>query len=178
MRFTNTVTNVKITRASDRTLLSLYSLLIGGLHFPRQMSTSHTRFRDLGSLAHLLKSSLGTGILAMPNAIRNGGVLFGGIGTIIISFICAHCVHILVRTSHILCRRTKTPKMNYAETAYAAFLCGPKQVRPWANASKIFVNAALCATYVGGACVYVVFIATSIQQVRFASFARYCPLAM
>ncbi|XP_076673489.1 proton-coupled amino acid transporter-like protein pathetic isoform X2 [Andrena cerasifolii] len=120
---------------------------------------------DIGALAHLLKSSLGTGILAMPNAILHGGVLFGGIGTIIIGFICAHCVHILVRSSHVLCRRTKTPQMTYAETAEAAFLCGPKPIRPFANASRIFVNSALCATYVGGTCVYVVFIATSIEQV-------------
>lgn len=120
---------------------------------------------DLGALAHLLKSSLGTGILAMPNAIKNGGLLFGGIGTIIIGMICSHCVHILVRTSHVLCRRTRTPQMTYAETAYAAFLCGPKTIRPWANVSKIFVNTALCATYVSGACVYVVFIATSLKQV-------------
>ncbi|XP_006562695.1 proton-coupled amino acid transporter-like protein pathetic [Apis mellifera] len=119
---------------------------------------------DFGALAHLLKSSLGTGILAMPNAIKNGGVIFGGIGTIIIGLICAHCVHILVRSSHILCKRTKTPQMTYAETAEAAFLCGPKTVRPFANFSRMFVNAALCATYIGGACVYVVFVSTSIKQ--------------
>lgn len=122
-------------------------------------------YRDFGALAHLLKSSLGTGILAMPNAIKNGGVIFGGIGTIIIGLICAHCVHILVRSSHILCKRTKTPQMTYAETAEAAFLCGPKTVRPFANFSRMFVNAALCATYIGGACVYVVFVSTSIKQV-------------
>lgn len=121
--------------------------------------------RDFGALAHLLKSSLGTGILAMPNAIKNGGLLFGGIGTIIIGFICAHCVHILVRSSQVLCKRTKTPKMTYAETAEAAFLYGPKSVRPFAHASRIFVKTALCATYIGGACVYVVFVATSIEQV-------------
>ncbi|XP_033323013.1 proton-coupled amino acid transporter-like protein pathetic isoform X2 [Megalopta genalis] len=120
---------------------------------------------DAGALAHLLKSSLGTGILAMPNAIRNGGLLIGSIGTIIIGFICAHCVHILVHSSHVLCKRTKTPQMTYAETAEAAFLYGPKPVRPLANVSRIFVKSALCATYVGGSCVYVVFVATSIQQV-------------
>lgn len=132
-------------------------------------------FRDVGALTHLLKSSLGTGILAMPNAIKNGGLLFGGIGTIVIGIICAHCVHILVRSSHVLCRRTKTPRMTYAETAEAAFLSGPKPIRPFANASRIFVNAALCATYMGGACVYVVFIATSVMQVsRFLSPLHLC----
>lgn len=135
------------------------------LYDPFEHRDKRNATSSFGALVHLLKSSLGTGILAMPNAVRNGGLIFGGIGTLIIGFICAHCVHILVRTSHILCRRTKTPQMTYAETAHAAFLCGPKPVRPWANASKIFVNTALCATYVGGACVYIVFIATSIQQV-------------
>ncbi|KOC59052.1 Proton-coupled amino acid transporter 4, partial [Habropoda laboriosa] len=120
---------------------------------------------DLGSLAHLLKSSLGTGILAMPNAVKNGGLVVGGIGTILIGVICAHCVHILVRSSHVLCKRLKRPQMTYAETAEAAFLSGPKSLRPFANASRIFVNAALCATYIGGSCVYIVFISTSIKQV-------------
>ncbi|XP_012216315.1 proton-coupled amino acid transporter-like protein pathetic [Linepithema humile] len=135
------------------------------LYDPFEHRDKHNATSDLGSVMHLLKSSLGTGILAMPHAIKNGGLLFGGIGTIIIGFICAHCVHILVRTSHVLCRRTKTPQLTYAETAYAAFFCGPKFVRPWANVSKIFVNVALCATYVGGTCVYIVFIASSLKQV-------------
>ncbi|XP_034187798.2 proton-coupled amino acid transporter-like protein pathetic [Osmia lignaria lignaria] len=133
---------------------------------------------DLGAVAHLLKSSLGTGILAMPNAIKNGGVLFGGIGTIIIGVICAHCVHILVRSSHVLCKRTKTPQMTYAETAEAAFLYGPKPVRPFSNVSRIFVNAALCATYVGGSCVYVVFISTSIKQVADYNSGMDIPIRM
>ncbi|XP_068972497.1 proton-coupled amino acid transporter-like protein pathetic [Bombus flavifrons] len=120
---------------------------------------------DFGALAHLLKSSLGTGILAMPNAVKNGGALFGGIGTIIIGIICAHCVHILVRSSHVLCKKTKTPQMTYAETAEAAFFNGPKTLRPFANASRILVNIALSATYLGGTCVYVVFVSTSVKQV-------------
>lgn len=52
----------------------------------------------MGSLAHLLKSSLGTGILAMPAAFKNAGLLFGALGTIIVGLICTHCVHILVST--------------------------------------------------------------------------------
>lgn len=55
----------------------------------------------MGSLAHLLKSSLGTGILAMPAAFKNSGLLFGALGTIIVGLICTHCVHILVSTKNI-----------------------------------------------------------------------------
>jgi hypothetical protein len=52
--------------------------------------------RDMGSLIHLLKSSLGTGVLAMPMAFNNGGLIFGSVGTIIVGIICTHCVYILV----------------------------------------------------------------------------------
>lgn len=50
----------------------------------------------MGSLVHLLKSSLGSGILAMPAAFKNAGLAVGGFGTIIVGFICTHCVYILV----------------------------------------------------------------------------------
>lgn len=58
--------------------------------------------RTMGSLAHLLKSSLGTGILAMPMAFKNSGLLVGALGTLIVGFICTHCVHILVSKSIII----------------------------------------------------------------------------
>lgn len=54
----------------------------------------------MGSLAHLLKSSLGTGILAMPMAFKNSGLLVGALGTIIVGLICTHCVHILVSNTN------------------------------------------------------------------------------
>lgn len=56
---------------------------------------------------HLLKGSLGTGILAMPNAFKNAGYVTGTIGTIIIGFICTYCIHQLVKAEYELCRRKK-----------------------------------------------------------------------
>lgn len=52
--------------------------------------------RDLRSLANLIKSSLGSGLLAMPLAFSNAGWGVGIVGTIIVAFICGHCVHIFV----------------------------------------------------------------------------------
>ncbi|CAH2257363.1 jg7576 [Pararge aegeria aegeria] len=49
----------------------------------------------IGSLVHLLKSSLGSGILAMPAAFKNAGLAIGAFGTIIVGFICTHCVYVL-----------------------------------------------------------------------------------
>lgn len=53
-------------------------------------------FRNGETLIHLLKCSLGTGILAMPEAFLNAGLLIGVIGTVIIGFLCTYCLHILV----------------------------------------------------------------------------------
>ncbi|XP_023161440.2 proton-coupled amino acid transporter-like protein CG1139 [Drosophila hydei] len=118
-----------------------------------------------GALAHLLKSSLGTGILAMPMAFHNGGLLFGGIMTLIVGFLCTHCVHILVKTSHNICRDAKVPALGYAETAKTVFEYGPKGLRPYSNFAKQFVDIGLMATYYAAACVYMVFIATSFHDV-------------
>lgn len=53
-------------------------------------------YSDGGALLHLIKSSLGSGILAMPNAFKNGGLIFGLVGTAAIGMLCTHCVYLLV----------------------------------------------------------------------------------
>ncbi|KAH8421021.1 hypothetical protein KR222_003998, partial [Zaprionus bogoriensis] len=118
-----------------------------------------------GALAHLLKSSLGTGILAMPMAFHNAGLVFGSIMTLVVGFLCTHCVHILVRTSHNICRDAKVPALGFAETAEKVFEYGPKGIRPYSNFAKQFVDISLMATYYAAACVYMVFIATSFHDV-------------
>lgn len=52
--------------------------------------------RNFETLVHLLKGSLGTGILAMPKAFHQAGYLSGIINTFLIGFICTYGLHILV----------------------------------------------------------------------------------
>ncbi|KAF5270109.1 hypothetical protein FQA39_LY08521 [Lamprigera yunnana] len=118
-----------------------------------------------GALIHLLKSSLGTGLLAMPNAIKNAGLIFGFVGTLVIGVLCTYCVHILVSASHELCRKSKTPLMSFSETCGAAFEYGPKKLQKFSKAAKISVDVALCITYFMGNCVYIVFITESLHSV-------------
>ncbi|KAH8324673.1 hypothetical protein KR074_002731, partial [Drosophila pseudoananassae] len=118
-----------------------------------------------GALAHLLKSSLGTGILAMPMAFHNAGLVFGMVMTLIVGFLCTHCVHILVNTSHNICRDAKVTSLGFAETAEKVFEYGPKGMRRFANFAKQFVDIGLMATYYAAGCVYIVFIATSFHDV-------------
>lgn len=52
-------------------------------------------YSDGETLTHLLKASLGTGILAMPVAFMYSGIVVGIFATIITAFICTHCSYIL-----------------------------------------------------------------------------------
>lgn len=120
---------------------------------------------SLGSLVHLLKSSLGSGILAMPAAFKKSGLAAGALGTIIVGFICTHCVYVLVKTSQEVCVQAKKPSMGFAETCGAAFEFGPQRLRRWSNFAKTFVDYAMTCTYLAALCVYIVFIAENFKEV-------------
>ncbi|XP_058802943.1 proton-coupled amino acid transporter-like protein pathetic [Phymastichus coffea] len=135
-----------------------------GHYEPSQHRDSKHATSNFGAAAHLIKASLGSGILAMPAAVKNGGLLFGGIGVIVIGIVCSHCVHILVRSSQVLCRKTRSPHLDYPETAAAAFEFGPKPLRRFSGFVRSLVSCALVATQVGVTCTYVVLIAGGIKQ--------------
>ncbi|XP_025207537.1 proton-coupled amino acid transporter-like protein pathetic [Melanaphis sacchari] len=132
---------------------------------PFQMRDSSNTTTATGALLHLIKSSLGSGVLAMPNAFKNGGLIFGLFGTAAIGALCAHCIYLLVLCSQTLARRTRRPALGFADTAYLAFKTGPRRIRAWASFAKGFVNAALFCTYYFGNCVYVILISASFKQV-------------
>ncbi|XP_030371837.1 proton-coupled amino acid transporter-like protein CG1139 [Scaptodrosophila lebanonensis] len=117
------------------------------------------------TLFHLLKGSLGTGILAMPNAFKNAGYLTGSIGTIVIGFICTYCIHQLVKAEFELCRRKKIPSMNYPAVAETAMGEGPKLFRNCAPYIGTVVNTFLLIYQLGTCCVYVVFVASNIKSI-------------
>lgn len=90
-------------------------------------------FRNSETLLHLLKGSLGTGILAMPNAFYHAGWILGMVGTIVIGLLCLYCIHLLIDAEHELCRRKKKPSMTYPETAQEALSIGPPFLQRFAN---------------------------------------------
>lgn len=62
---------------------------------------------NIETTIHLLKSSLGTGILAMPKAYYHAGYINGSIGTIIIGSIAVYCIQLLLHIHYELCKRNK-----------------------------------------------------------------------
>lgn len=91
---------------------------------------------NLDTLIHLLKGNIGTGILAMPDAFKNAGLYVGLFGTLIMGAICTHCMHMLVNSSHELCRRLQRPSLSFSEVAFTSFETGPIGLRRYSRVAR------------------------------------------
>uniref|UniRef100_V5I8Q8 Proton-coupled amino acid transporter 4 n=1 Tax=Anoplophora glabripennis TaxID=217634 RepID=V5I8Q8_ANOGL len=117
------------------------------------------------TLLHLLKGSLGTGILAMPMAFYHSGYVIGVIATACIGLLCTYCIHMLIKCEYELCKRRKIGCMSYPVTAECAFLEGPPLLQKLAPYMVHITNAFLLLYQLGTCCVYTVFIGDNIQKV-------------
>lgn len=120
---------------------------------------------NLDTMIHLLKGNIGTGILAMPDAFRNAGLVVGTVGTLLMGIICTHCMHMLVSCSHELCIRHQIPALGFADVADHAFRSGPNRLRNLASYARKIVNTFLVITQLGFCCVYFVFVAANLHEV-------------
>ncbi|CAH2103185.1 unnamed protein product [Euphydryas editha] len=120
---------------------------------------------NMDTLTHLLKASLGTGILAMPKAFKSSGLISGIFFTILVAIVCTHCSYVLIKCAHVLYKKTRRSTMSFSEVAEAALDNGPVGLRKWSNAFRIFILVSLFVTYFGTCSVYVVIIASNIMQV-------------
>ncbi|GLH07331.1 Proton-coupled amino acid transporter [Gryllus bimaculatus] len=100
-----------------------------GRYDPHQHRDLNAPTTNSETLIHLLKGSLGTGILAMPNAFLNAGLVVGFFGTILIGSLCTYCMHILIRTQYEMCRQLRVPVLSYPRTMEIALENGPSFLR-------------------------------------------------
>ncbi|EEB18928.1 proton-coupled amino acid transporter, putative [Pediculus humanus corporis] len=131
-------------------------------HLHRNRPTPTTNWE---TLVHLLKGSLGTGILAMPNAFYNSGLILGTISTILIGMLCTYCLHILVRAQYELCKKLRVPILSYPASMEKGLEMGPNMLRCFAKYSAIIVDVFMIVYQLGICCVYIVFVATNIKSV-------------
>uniref|UniRef100_A0A1B6DLW5 Amino acid transporter transmembrane domain-containing protein n=1 Tax=Clastoptera arizonana TaxID=38151 RepID=A0A1B6DLW5_9HEMI len=120
---------------------------------------------DCDTLTHLLKASLGTGILAMPIAFKSSGLSFGILCTILVALVCTHCSYIVVKCAHVLYYRVRVSTMSYADVGEVAFANGPPWGRKFAKLARISILGGLFAAYFGTCSVYTVIISRNFQQV-------------
>jgi proton-coupled amino acid transporter len=129
-------------------------------------NTSDNRISNTDTIIHMLKGNIGTGILAMPDAIKNSGLLVGNIGLVMMATVAIHSMHLLVKNSQQLCRRTGVPFLSYADVAETCFATSSNpRLKRLAPTAKVVISTSLCITQLGFCCVYFVFVAQNLQQI-------------
>ncbi|XP_053690107.1 proton-coupled amino acid transporter-like protein CG1139 [Sabethes cyaneus] len=118
-----------------------------------------------GTLIHLIKGSLGTGIMAMPMAFKNGGLFFSLIGSVAICFVYYHCVELLVGISQKACKNGRIPALGFAETAEAVIVSGPTPLKRYSSFAKNYIDCMLVVQSLLMLCLFQIFIASSLRDV-------------
>ncbi|CAB3258819.1 unnamed protein product [Arctia plantaginis] len=116
------------------------------------------------TLVHLLKCSLGTGILAMPQAFARAGLVTGVIATVVVGALVTHCLHVLIQSQYAACKRLRVPLLSYPESMSTALEMGPRSLQRFSQPLATAVDIFLVVYQLGICCVYIVFIADNIKK--------------
>uniref|UniRef100_A0A8D8YIG7 Proton-coupled amino acid transporter 4 n=1 Tax=Cacopsylla melanoneura TaxID=428564 RepID=A0A8D8YIG7_9HEMI len=117
------------------------------------------------TLIHLMKGSLGMGMLAMPVSFKNAGILDGIISCVVVSFIASYGMHQLLRMQHHVSKQLGVPLIDYADAMKHAVTGGPKYLSWLSKPAPYLVDFFLCSFQLGICCVYVSFISNSVKQI-------------
>nr|XP_020449715.1 proton-coupled amino acid transporter 1-like isoform X2 [Monopterus albus] len=116
------------------------------------------------TLIHLLKGNIGTGLLGLPLAVKNAGLVLGPISLLVMGVIAVHCMRLLVKCSHHLSAKMNRPSLTYGEAAQYG-MENVLWLRRHSHWGRRTVNLFLIITQLGFCCVYFVFLSDNVKQV-------------
>nr|XP_044633718.1 proton-coupled amino acid transporter 3 isoform X2 [Equus asinus] len=123
------------------------------------------RLTMLQTLIHLLKCNIGTGLLGLPLAIKNAGLLVGPISLLAIGILTVHCMVILLNCAHHLSQRLQKTFVDYGEAMmYSLETCPNAWLRTHSMWGRYTVSFLLIITQLGFCSVYFMFMADNLQQ--------------
>lgn len=116
------------------------------------------------TLIHLLKGNIGTGLLGLPLAVKNAGLVLGPLSLLTMGIIAVHCMQLLVTCSHHLSAKMSRPSLSYGE-AMQYGIENVSWLRRHSQWGKRVVDVFLIITQLGFCCVYFVFLSENVKQV-------------
>ncbi|XP_054245341.1 proton-coupled amino acid transporter 1-like [Indicator indicator] len=118
------------------------------------------------TLIHLLKGNIGTGLLGLPLAVKNAGILLGPLSLVVMGVVAVHCMSILVKCAHHFCHRFQKQFLDYGGAVVYGLEASPVSwLRTHAVWGRRVVALFLIVTQLGFCCVYFVFLADNLRQV-------------
>ncbi|XP_061008235.1 proton-coupled amino acid transporter 3 [Dama dama] len=117
------------------------------------------------TLIHLLKCNIGTGLLGLPLAMKNAGLLVGPFSLLAIGILTVHCMVILLNCAQHLSQRLQKTFVNYGEAMmYSLETCPNAWLRTHSVWGRYTVSFLLIITQLGFCSVYFMFMADNLQQ--------------
>ncbi|XP_016069575.1 PREDICTED: proton-coupled amino acid transporter 3 [Miniopterus natalensis] len=124
------------------------------------------RLSMMQTLVHLLKCNIGTGLLGLPLAMKNAGILVGPVSLLVIGVLTVHCMLILVNCANHLSQRLQKPFVNYGEAMmYSLETCPNSWLRTHSVWGRYTVSFLLIVTQLGFCSVYFMFMADNLRQI-------------
>uniref|UniRef100_A0A8C8SWI6 Solute carrier family 36 member 1 n=1 Tax=Pelusios castaneus TaxID=367368 RepID=A0A8C8SWI6_9SAUR len=118
------------------------------------------------TLIHLVKGNIGTGLLGLPLAVKNAGILLGPLSLLVLGIIAVHCMAILVKCAHHFCNKYQRPFVDYGDAVMYGLEASPSAwLRTHSIWGRYIVGFFLILTQLGFCCVYFVFLADNLKQV-------------
>ncbi|XP_050305532.1 proton-coupled amino acid transporter-like protein CG1139 isoform X2 [Anthonomus grandis grandis] len=111
------------------------------------------------------RSVLGTGVLAMPEAFKYAGMYNGIIFLLTLAVFVTYCLHILVRTQYILCKKKQTGLLYYADSMIVACEVGPGCFKNLGSILSFMTDFFMIFYQIGTCCVYWVFVGDNLKYV-------------
>lgn len=115
---------------------------------------------------HIFRASVGPGVLALPSAVANAGLVFGMCGILIVSMFLLHCMHLLVGCAQYLRvrHRLSNSVLDYGNTLRCCLIFGTSWSRKLLWTVKL-LDICLLATQFGLCTVFLLFVAENIKYV-------------
>ncbi|XP_034634870.1 LOW QUALITY PROTEIN: proton-coupled amino acid transporter 1-like [Trachemys scripta elegans] len=118
------------------------------------------------TLIHLVKGNIGTGLLGLPLAVKNAGIVLGPLSLLVMGIAAVHCMGILVKCAHHFCNKYQRPFVDYGDAVMYGLEASPSAwLRTHAIWGRYVVGFFLILTQLGFCCVYFVFLADNLKQV-------------